>query len=209
VTLHPNAGQRPRSRTFEHAESCANTPKEKGTLPPGQPVRRKRTEPWLATLGRLEDAIGIVLFCAMIVVILMQVFVRFLLYRWLQIAWADEVGRALLVWTSFWGAVLVTRESHHITIDLLYDRLPSQAQRILRIVADIVTGAFLLTVLWKGSPIFLDSLSRPSPATNLPAFIFDGALGISSVLMIFHIAVLACQRWRPDTTLTSAEGRSS
>src|SRR5215831_14654130 len=114
------------------------------------------------SVRKLEDVIGIALFTAMLVVVLAQVFVRFLLYRWLQIAWADEIGRALLVWSSFWGAVLVTRESHHITVDLLYDRLPAAQQWIVRIVADVVIGVFLVIVLWKGSPIFLDSLSRPS-----------------------------------------------
>ena len=148
----------------------------------------------------LEDVIGILLFSAMLVVVLAQVFVRFLLYRWVQIAWADEIGRALLVWSSFWGAVLVTRASHHITVDLLYDRLPSRAQWALRILGDLVMGGFMLLVVWKGLPIFLDSLVRPSPATSLPYVIFDGALWVSSALMIFHVAMNASERWRPGAT---------
>lgn len=159
---------------------------------------RSGWEVWAARLRRLEDAVGIVLFSAMLVVVLAQVLVRFLLYEWLQIAWADEIGRALLVWSSFWGAVLVTRESHHITIDLLYDRLPFRAQSIILAVVDVVMSVFLLVVLWNGSPILADSLRRPSPATNFPAFIFDGALGVSSVLMVAHIAMNALQRWRPN-----------
>ena len=78
-----------------------------------------------ALLRRFEDAVGILLFGAMLIVVLAQVFVRFLLYQWLQIAWADEIGRALLVWSSFWGAVLVTRETRHITVDLVYDAVPA------------------------------------------------------------------------------------
>ena len=151
-----------------------------------------------ASIRKLEDAIGIALFTAMLVVVLTQVFVRFLLYRWVQIAWADEIGRALLVWSSFWGAVLVTRESHHITVDLIYDHLSSSMRRGLRILGDVVMDGFLLLVVWKGLPIFLDSLVRPSPATNLPYVIFDGALWVSSVLMIVHVAANACERWRLD-----------
>jgi C4-dicarboxylate transporter DctQ subunit len=149
-------------------------------------------------VSKLEDMIGITLFTAMLVVVLTQVFVRFLLYRWVQIAWADEIGRALLVWSSFWGAVLVTRESRHITVDLLYDRLSSPMRRVLRVLGDVVMGGFMLLVVWKGMPIFLDSLVRPSPATNLPFVIFDGALWVSSVLMILHIARNARERWCLD-----------
>ena len=151
-----------------------------------------------ASVRRLEDAIGIALFTAMLVVVLTQVFVRFLLYRWVQIAWADEIGRALLVWSSFWGAVLVTRESRHITVDLVYDHLSSPMRRVLRVLGDVVLGGFLFLVVWKGLPIFLDSLVRPSPATNLPFVIFDGALWVSSALMIFHVASNAWERWRLD-----------
>ena len=61
-----------------------------------------------ASVRKLEDTVGVALFTAMLVVVLTQVFVRFLLYRWVQIAWADEIGRALLVWSSFWGR-MVTR----------------------------------------------------------------------------------------------------
>ena len=149
-----------------------------------------------AAVHRVEDLIGALLFTAMLVVVLAQVFVRFLLYRWVQIAWADEIGRALHVWSSFWGAVLVTRESHHITVDLLYDRLPAAGQRILRVLGDLVAGGLLLLLVFYGFPIFLDSFVRRSPATELPSFIFDGALWTSSVLMLIHITVNAVGRWR-------------
>jgi len=132
----------------------------------------------------------------MLVIVLAQVVVRFLLYLWVQIAWADEIGRALLVWSSFWGAVLVTRESHHITVDLLYDRLPFLARWLLRIVGDLVMVTFLILVLTTGLPIFLDSLRRATPATSLPYVIFDGALWITSALMVAHVALNAGDRWR-------------
>jgi TRAP-type C4-dicarboxylate transport system permease small subunit len=153
-----------------------------------------------ASVRKLEDTIGIALFTAMLVVVLTQVFVRFLLYRYVQIAWADEIGRALLVWSSFWGAVLVTRESRHITVDLVYDHLSSPVRRVLRVLGDGVVGGFLLLVVWKGLPIFLDSLVRPSPATNLPFVIFDGALWVSSALMILHVASNAWERWRLNSS---------
>ena len=159
-------------------------------------------EACVAFLRRVEDTVGLILFGAMLIVVLAQVFVRFLLYEWLQIAWADEIGRALLVWSSFWGAVLVTRESRHITVDLLYDAVPAPAQLVLRILGDLVLAAFLLLVLSMGRPIFLDSLRRPSPATGLPYFIFDGALWVSSGLMIVHVVVNAARRWRPSAAPT-------
>jgi len=94
--------------------------------------------------------------------------------------------------------VLVTRESRHITVDLIYERLSSPMRRVLRVLGDVVMGGFMLLVVWKGLPLFLDSLVRPSPATNLPFVIFDGALWVSSALMILHVAVNARERWCLD-----------
>jgi len=145
---------------------------------------------------KLEDLIGLALFTAMLAVVLLQVVVRFFLYRWVQIAWADEIGRALLVWSCFWGAVLITRESHHITVDLLYDHLRPSAQRLLRVCGDLVMGGFLLLLTWTGLPLFLESVVRHTPATGLPFVIFDGALWVSSALMVLHIAANAWARWQ-------------
>ena len=99
--------------------------------------------------------------------------------------------------------MLVTRESHHITVDLLYDRLPAAGQLILRVLGDLVTGCLLLLLVSQGFSIFVDSLVRRSPATELPSFIFDGALWTSSVLMVLHIALNAVGRWRSADTSAS------
>src|SRR5262249_52737400 len=111
------------------------------------------------------------------------------------------------VWYVVGGGGLVTRESRHITVDLLYDAVPAPAQLALRVLGDLVLAGFLLLVLSMGLPIFLDSLRRPSPATGLPFFIFDGALWISSGLMIIHVTVNAARRWRPSARAAAARAR--
>ena len=145
-----------------------------------------------ASVRKLEDTIGIALFTAMLGVVLTQVFVRFLLYRWVQIAWADEIGRALLVWSSFWGAVLVTREGRHITVDLVYDRLSSPMRRVLRVLGDSVMGGFMLLVVWKGLPIFLARPRRP----RAPSWLAGASRSTTSPRRKWP----RCGRpWRPST----------
>jgi C4-dicarboxylate transporter DctQ subunit len=147
-------------------------------------------------LSAFEDLLGVVLFAALVVLALGQVVVRFLLYEWLHTAWADEIIRALLVWTSFWGAVIVQREDDHIVIELLYDRLPRRVRGFLRTASDVAVAAFLLVLAWKAMPIFFDSFVRVTPATTLPTAIFDGPLWIACLLMVFHMAVNTSRRWR-------------
>jgi len=166
-----------------------------GIARPGSPVGW-RSPDGLRVLSAFEDLLGVMLFAGLVVVALAQVIVRFMLYRWLHIAWADEITRALLVWVSFWGAVIVQREDDHIVIELLYDRLPRRARWLLRTASDVLVAAFLLVLAWKAMPIFLDSFVRVTPAAGLPTAVFDGPLWIACLLMVFHTAVNAVRRRR-------------
>jgi TRAP-type C4-dicarboxylate transport system permease small subunit len=133
----------------------------------------------------------------LVAVVLLGVFVRFFLYRWTHIAWADEIARALLLWTSLWGAAIVQREDRHIVIELLTDRLSRPVQSFLRTISDLLIIAFLLVLVFQGWPLFRDSFVRPAPATGLPSVIFDGALWVSCALMLLHTAINVITRWNP------------
>ena len=148
-------------------------------------------------LAAFENAIGVILLGLLVAVVLLGVFVRFFLYRWTHMAWADEIARALLLWTSFWGAAIVQRENRHIVIELLTDRFSRPVRRFLSLMSDLLIIAFLLVLIFRGWPLFLDSFVRQAPASGLPTVIFDGALWMSCVLMVLHTAIHATARWSP------------
>jgi len=152
---------------------------------------------WLSALAAFENVVGVIMFGLLVAVVLLGVFVRFFLYRWTHMAWADEIARALLLWTSFWGAAIVQREDRHIAIELLTDRFSRPVQRFLWIMSDLLIIAFLLVLVSQGWPLFRDSFVRQAPASGLPTVIFDGALWVACVLMVVHTAIHATARWRP------------
>ena len=160
------------------------------------PVSKARRPIWLVSLAAFENVVGVILFGLLVAVVLLGVFVRFFLYRWTHMAWGDEIARALLLWTSLWGAAIVQREDRHIVIELLSDRFSRRGQRLLRIVSDVLVTAFLLVLVWNGWSIFRDSFVRQAPASGLPTAIFDGALWITCLLMVLHTAISAATGWR-------------
>jgi C4-dicarboxylate transporter DctQ subunit len=151
---------------------------------------------WLTALAAFENVVGVVLFGMLVALVLIGVLVRFFLYRWTHMAWADEIARALLLWTSLWGAAIVQREDRHIVIELLYDRFPRPVQRFLRIMSDLLVTALLLILVSQGWPLFRDSFVRQAPASGLPSVIFDGALWVTCLLMVLHTAINAATAWR-------------
>jgi len=54
------------------------------------------------------------------------------------ISWADVVGRHMVLWIAFLGAMLATRSRQHISIDLASRLVPRRARNGLRFILDIV-----------------------------------------------------------------------
>lgn len=95
----------------------------------------------------LIDALALAaaaLLCALVVLILIDVAARYL--RLFSIPWSFEATEYMLYAITFFGAPWVLREEGHIAIELLVERLPAAAQRVVRRIADLL-GATVCVVL--------------------------------------------------------------
>lgn len=131
-------------------------------------------------LDRLVALIVVALLVVMTAITSAGVFWRYVMND--SLSWAEELGCYMLVWVSFLGAALATYRGTHIGIDVVYDRLPRWAQRLLNI---LVNGAI---VVFMGA-IFLSSLkilpvvhTRISPtlfvSMDIPYLVLPVAAGI-------------------------------
>jgi TRAP-type C4-dicarboxylate transport system permease small subunit len=96
----------------------------------------------------LIDALALAaaaLLCALVVLILVDVAARYL--RLFSIPWSFEATEYMLYAITFLGAPWVLREEGHIAIELLVERLPAAAQRVVRRIADLL-GATVCVVLF-------------------------------------------------------------
>jgi len=96
----------------------------------------------------LIDALALAaaaLLCALVVLILVDVAARYL--RLFSIPWSFEATEYMLYAITFLGAPWVLREEGHIAIELLVERLPAAAQRLVRRIADLL-GATVCVVLF-------------------------------------------------------------
>lgn len=73
---------------------------------------------WLdEKIGRVEKILVVTLLTTMILVAFFQIVLRNFFATGLS--WGDSVVRYLVVWVGFIGAAIATRESKHITIDVV------------------------------------------------------------------------------------------
>ncbi len=94
------------------------------------------TKKFVAILNRIEDIALIAMFVAMVMVIFVQVIMRYVFNN--SLSWSEEFGKFMFVWLSWFGISIGARRNEHIRITMLLDRLPFKASKALLIVAELI-----------------------------------------------------------------------
>ncbi len=155
-------------------------------------------------MGRIERAIAraleawaAVLLVAMVGVVTAGVFYRYALNS--ALVWYDEFASYLLVWLTFYGAVLATQRDLHIEFDAVVRRLAPGPRRVVEAAGGLCAVAFHLILLVFG--IVLVRSMEAETAISLPGVKMawvDSALPISGALMLVFSLVRLVRRWRGE-----------
>jgi len=84
--------------------------------------------PVLRVLHRTEDTLLVSALVSMLVMALVQILLRNFFDAGLL--WAESFLRILVLWVAMLGAMVATRESNHIAIDLVSRYLPPHLQKL-------------------------------------------------------------------------------
>ena len=90
--------------------------------------------------------VSIIVFQA--VLLAASVFFRYVLGS--PIVWADELTRYSLIWMTFAGVALATKDNKHIVVDVLDLALPPKGQKIVNKFSDSVVIAFMIFLIYFG-----------------------------------------------------------
>lgn len=102
-------------------------------------------------LGRLVALIewwAVCLLVALTVVVCLGVFFRYVLND--SLVWYDEFASYLLVWLTFYGAVVAHYHQRHIGFDLLVEKLAPLARRVVDVVAETAVLGFQFVLFYYG-----------------------------------------------------------
>jgi TRAP-type C4-dicarboxylate transport system permease small subunit len=85
----------------------------------------------------LEDSFLIMLLGSMIFLAVTQIVLRNVFDSGLQ--WIDPLLRLLVLWVGMAGAMVATREDHHISIDVFTRSMSTHVQQAVRVFTDVFT----------------------------------------------------------------------
>lgn len=97
-----------------------------------------------------EEIIAAITLLAMCIIVFLGVVMR---YIGIPFSVSDELSRYLMIWCIYVGVIVATREKAHVGVDVLVAMLPKAAQKVLNILASVITLAtfvwlFYLTLSW-------------------------------------------------------------
>jgi len=128
----------------------------------------------------------VVLGLAMSILILCQVFFRYVLGA--SISWSEEAARYLMIWMGCLGSVVALRQGRHIGVRALVERLPGRTyDRYIVPLVQTVMVVFLAYLFWQGVLLAQFNLDQLSPALEIPMLIPYAAIPAGAAMMILDI----------------------
>jgi len=84
----------------------------------------------------------------MVVLVCLGVFFRYVLGS--SLAWYDEFASYLLVWLTFYGAVVASYHGRHIAFEMVVDRFLRNTRRVVEAIAELFVLGFQVVLFYYG-----------------------------------------------------------
>ena len=150
-------------------------------------------------LGDLVESIAGVLLALVVVIVLLQVFGRYILR--ISLSWPEELARYVLVWLMIFGVAAAAASRSQIVVDTLLELVPASVRRALEALAALAGLVAVALLVWTSQPLITGPAGRStSPATGIPSFWIYLAVPVGGALLVlFALAELAeiLRRKRP------------
>ena len=134
-------------------------------------------------LKNLDAYIAGAMMIVTIVLVIVNVITR-KLFNYI-IIWSEEIATSCFVYSVFIGAAYAYRKHQHVGVDLLVERLPAGARRVVHLLV-IING--YITVL--SVQFIQSSWIKRMPITKLPSSAVSTALVIGFGLMTIYSLVI-------------------
>ena len=137
-------------------------------------------KPTTDRLRKALTAVSVVLLASYFALVLLQVVFRYILNE--SLFWAEEFVRGAMLWGVMLSSPLVAAARGHIRIEMLELMLPPTGRRIVMIVTDVLTMAFLLTLLWAGIEFVDRTWFQHSPLLDVPKYTVYLAIPVGAAI---------------------------
>lgn len=157
-----------------------------------------RLHPLLQTgsdvVNALVEKLLLVAGIAFSLILFVQVVAR---YMGASLSWSEEVGRYLLVATTFLGATVAYKRAHFIGLAGFGARLGPAVERLITRGLQLLTLACFALITWFGVKYTVNAWEQTSTAVQMPMSLPIAVLPLAGAVFLLHILA---DMTRPEAT---------
>jgi TRAP-type C4-dicarboxylate transport system permease small subunit len=142
---------------------------------------------------KLVQVTLVVMVAVMTVIIILQVFMRYLFLY--SLSWSEEVARYLMIWVAFLGASLALKYGFHIGVEFVITRIPDKARARVNLVAKLSILVFLIFFTIGGFQVSWAVRDQDSPALLFSMGYAYLSAPIGGVFMIIQLLNSLVEDW--------------
>ena len=153
--------------------------------------------PGLAPVDRLVGGVIIAAMAAMVIVVSLQVLLRYVFNTSLD--WAEDVARLLFVWSIFLAIPLGVKQGSHIAIELLTLHLTPAARRLFFRTMALGCAALMAVVCYQSTLLTVQQWDEFMPTLNVTAALFMVPVAFGAAHSALHFVLFAITGTPPAT----------
>lgn len=138
----------------------------------------------------VEDSFLAILLTAMICLAGAQIVLRNFFESGLS--WANPLLRLLVLWVGLAGAMVATREDHHISIDVLIRSLPLRVKLTVRVFVDIFSATVTAVIAYHAARMVqMDMEAEVIAFAEVPAWVCELIIPLAFGVIALRYAIYA------------------
>ncbi len=141
-------------------------------------------------LLKTETFILVGLFLSLILISVTQIFMRNVLGSGLL--WAESYMRVVVLWLALIGAMIASRQTEHINIDVFSKKLPASYARFNSLVINLFTAVVCLILTWYSIDFVVQEYLYGGTAfANIPIWMCEAIIPLASfIIALRYIAAI-------------------
>ena len=134
------------------------------------------------------------LMVALVVVVFIQVFNRFVLQT--PLAWSEDLAMLLFQWVVFVGAALGVKRMRHFGIELVVRQFSEHWRHRIELVAPLVMLVVAVVMIFQGYAILTLNINRTFATMDLSYTWAFLPIPVGGLLIIIYLIQAEIERWK-------------
>lgn len=142
--------------------------------------------------AKFAALVGGVTFVIMILVIVMNVFARFVFMK--SFAWAEEIAYLMLNWAVFMGVCLLYRSNGLVAIDVLVNAFPPVIKRTVTLLTYVLMCVLNVGLFFWSLDLGMATWTgRTTAILKIPFFWYYLAVAVAAVILFGYSIMFICK----------------